>query len=147
MIAFRIKLNGRKIATAGLPGHHVLSAIASSVVRSPEAVKLRMPRRLSARALKFELGGLWTAPDGAREHVSWTNILSLKPGDRLSLEVVETDRVDEPSHRQRTDPTTIEAAEKLQLQYLKKKYARSTRRRSGGRHNKPLQRTALTRRR
>ena len=125
----------------------MLSAIATSVVRVPEVVKLARPRLLSARDLKFELGGLWTAPDGAQEHVSWTNILSLKPGDRLSLEVVETEKVDEPSHRKRTEAPTLEASEKRYLRHLKKKYARTSKARAGGRHNKPLQRPAQSRRR
>jgi hypothetical protein len=127
MIAFRIKLNGRRIATAGLPGHHVLSAIATSVVRDPEVVKLARPRRLSERDLKFEVGGLWTAPDGAREQVSWTRIHSLKPGDTLSLEILETNRVDKPAHRQRSEPAALEKLEKVEkqtLRHLKKKYAR-----------------------
>jgi hypothetical protein len=122
MIAFRIKLNRRKIATAGLPGHHVLSAIATSVVRAPDALRLARPRRPSRRELRFELGGLWIAPDGAQEHVSWTKILPLRPGDKLSIEVVETERVDEPSHRSRTEATDREASERRYLRYLKKKY-------------------------
>jgi len=124
MIAFRIKLNGRRIATAGLPGHHVLSAIATSVVRRPEILKRARPGRLTARDLGFELGGLWIAPDGAQEHVSWMNTLSLKRGDKLSIEVLETERVDEPSRRSRSETPSLEAAEKRQLRYLKRKYAR-----------------------
>ena len=149
MIAFRLKLNGRKIVTAGLPGDHVLSAVACRRVDSvgPDVVKRARPRRLTHRALKLELGGLWTALDGAQEHVSWTDILSLKPGDKLSLEVLETDKVDEPSHRKRMEADYQKKTEKRYLIYLTKKYARPTNSRPGGRHNKPLQRTALTRRR
>jgi hypothetical protein len=147
MIAFRIKLNGRKIVTAGLPGNHVLSAITSSVVRAPGAVKPSRRRRLSHRKVKFELGGLWTTPDGAKEHVSWTDILSLKPGDRLSLEVLETVKVDQPSHRTRMEADYQEKSEKQYLGYLKKKYARSSNSRAGGRHNKALQTDGASRRR
>ena len=112
MIAFRLKLNGRKIVTAGLPGDHVLSAVVSSVVRGSDVVKRARPRRLTHRALKLELGGLWTALDGGQEHVSWTDILSLKPGDKLSLEVLETDKVDEPSHRKRMEADYQKKTEK-----------------------------------
>jgi hypothetical protein len=72
--------------------------------------------------------------------VSWTEILQLKPGDRLSLEVLETERVDEPSHRTRMEADYQEKSEKRYLGYLKKKYARSSNSRSSGRHNKALQR-------
>jgi hypothetical protein len=147
MIAFRITLNGRRIVTAGLPGQHVLSAIATSVVRAPEVAKLARPRRLGARELQFELGGLWTAPDGAKEHVSWTNVLPLKRGDKLSIEVLETERVDDPTRRERSEAPSIEAAEKRHLRYLKKKYPESSK--SGGerRQKRPSQKPGASRRR
>ena len=99
MIAFRIKLNGRKMSTAGLPGYHVVSAIATSVLRRPDTVGKVRRRRSAKPEVKFEIGGLSTSPDGAREHVSWTSGHALKPGDRLLLEIVDTDSADEPLHR------------------------------------------------
>lgn len=140
MIAFRIRFNNRKLATAGLPGHHVVSAIATSVARRPEVVRNARPRQIKARDLKFELGGLWTAPDGAQESVSWTNILTLAPGDKLSIEVVDTDEVDPPRYRSRMDAPSLETAEKTQLRQLTKKYGKNAAP-SGTRHNKALQRT------
>jgi hypothetical protein len=147
MIAFRIKLNGRRFATAGLPGHHVVSAIATSVVRKPEVVKLARPRRLEHQELRFELGGLWTSPDGAQEHVSWTKIQALKPGDKLSIEVVKTDRPDEPIHRSRTEAPSLEDSERKYLRHLLKKYGRAPKPRPGRRHNKALQTDGASRRR
>ena len=61
MIAFRIKLNGRKLSTAGLPGYHVVSAIATSVLRRPDVPGKVRRRRAAEPELKFELGGLWTS--------------------------------------------------------------------------------------
>ncbi len=58
MIAFRIKLNGRKVTTAGLPGYHVVSAIATSVLRRPNVVGEVRSRRADRPQLRFELGGL-----------------------------------------------------------------------------------------
>jgi hypothetical protein len=141
MIAFRIRLNGRKVSTAGLPGYHVVSAIATSVLRRPDVVGKARGQRSVKPELKFELGGLWTSPDGAREHVSWTNIHKLKAGDRLSLEIVDTESADEPLHRSRTEAFTIETAERNQLRHLLKKYGRTSSTASGRRHNKALQRT------
>ena len=37
MLAFRIRLNRKKIVTAGIPGTHVVSAIVTSVTRDKEA--------------------------------------------------------------------------------------------------------------
>jgi len=146
MIAFRIRLNGKKLATAGLPGRHVVSAITTSVVRAPEIVHLAKPRRLERQKLHFELGGLWTSPDGAQEHVSWTNRLVLKSGDKLLIEIVDTSRPDEPRHRARTDAMSIEASEKKYLRHLLKKFGlpRGDRR---TRHNKALHADGASRRR
>lgn len=141
MIAFRVKLNGRKVSTAGLSGYHVVSAIATSVLRGPDVVGKVRRRRSAEPELKFELGGLWTSPDGAREHVSWTNIHALKVGDRLSLEIVDTESADEPLHRSRTEAFTIETAERNQLRHLLEKYGPASSIEGGGRHNKALQRT------
>lgn len=141
MIAFRIKLNGRKLSTAGLPGYHVVSAIATSVLRRPDVVgKVRSPRAKNPE-LKFELGGLWTPPDGAQEHVSWTAIRTLRPGDKLSLEIVETDKADQPVHRSRMEGFSIEAAERNQLRHLLKKYGRTSSTTGAGRHDKAAPRT------
>jgi len=140
MIAFRIKLNGRRVTTAGLPGYHVVSAIATSVLGRPDVV-VKVRRQRAEPELKFELGGLWTSPDGAREHVSWTNIRALKAGDKLSLEIVDTKSADDPIHRSRTEAFTIETAERNQLRRLLKKYGRPSPTEGGGRHNKALQRT------
>ena len=141
MIAFRIKLNGRKISTAGLPGYHVVSAIATSVLRRTDVVGKVRRRRSAGPEIKFELGGLWTSPDGAREHVSWTNIHALKAGDKLLLEIVDTDTADEPLHRSRTEAFTIETAERNQLRHLLKKYGPASVTQGAGRHDKVLQRT------
>jgi hypothetical protein len=137
MIAFRIKLNGRKVSTAGLPGFHVVSAIATSVLRRPDIVGKVRRRRSQEPELKFELGGLRTSADGAREHVSWTNVHALKAGDKLLLEIVDTENADEPLHRSRTEALTIEAAERNQLRHLLKKYGPAVTER-GGRHNEAL---------
>jgi hypothetical protein len=140
MIAFRIRLNGKKLTTAGLPGYHVVSAIATSVLRRPDVVGKVRGRRSERPELRFELGGLGASPDGGREHVSWTNHRALKAGDKLSLEIVDTESVDEPLHRSRMDAHAIETAERNQLRHLLKKYGPASPTGGGRRHNKALQR-------
>jgi hypothetical protein len=147
MIAFRIKLNGQKVATAGLPGYHVVSAIATSVLRRADVVGRSPSRRPKRPELRFELGGLWTSPEGAREHVSWTRFRTLRPGDKISLEIIETDSADEPIHRTRDEAVSIETAERAQLRHLKKKYAGTRPTESNKRHNKALQPAGASRRR
>jgi hypothetical protein len=79
------------------------------------------------------------------ESVSWTKIHTLRPGDKLSLEIVETTKADEPLHRARTEAFSIEAAERNQLRHLQKKYGRASAKTSGGRSNKAGQRAGSQR--
>jgi hypothetical protein len=83
-----------------------------------------------------------THPDGAHEHVDWA-YLNLKPGDTIVLKVIEAERADEPKRRRKTEGPTIEQSERRELKRLRKKYSS----RAGQPSNKPLQRTALARRR
>ena len=102
MLAFRVRLNGKRIATAGINGPHVLTAMITSVARGQEA-RRRWPRdvRFRAKELTLELGGMISHRDGAREHVDWAT-LGLKSGDTVSVTIVDTPRVDEPARRRTT---------------------------------------------
>jgi len=134
VLAFRVRLNGKTLATAGLRGAHVLSAVFTSVVRG-EATRRSWAADVPFRRkeLTFSLGGMLTHRDGAHEHVDWA-YLNLKPGDTVTLEVVETKRVDEPPHRRKTEGPTIEDRERRELKRLQRKYSS----RSGRPSNKPL---------
>ena len=59
MIGFRIVVNGKQLVTAGLTGHHVVSAILSYVVRDPaRKAEWPDPRSFVERELEFSVGGL-----------------------------------------------------------------------------------------
>jgi len=141
VLAFRVRVNRKKLATAGLRGAHVLSAIVTSVVRG-EATRRSWAADIpfQRKELTLSLGGMITRRDGAREHVDWA-YLKLKPGDTVTLEVVNAERADEPTHRRRTERPTIEESELRALKRLRKKYSLRGRKPS----NTPLQRTALAR--
>jgi hypothetical protein len=66
MIAFRIRFNNRKLATAGLHGHHVVSAIATSVARRPESFAMRAHGRSSRVTSSSSSAGC-----GRRPTVRW----------------------------------------------------------------------------
>ena len=51
--------------------------------------------KLRRRELWFELGGLASPKDGSQEFVSWAK-KNLKVGDRLTVQIVDADRVDPP---------------------------------------------------
>src|SRR5262245_46378159 len=122
VLAFRVQVNRKNLATAGLSGAHVLSAIFTSVVRG-EATRRSWAadRPFRKKELTFSLGGMITHRDGAHEHVDWA-YMNLKPGDTITLQVIEAERVDEPKHRRRTEAPTIEASERRELKRLRKKY-------------------------
>ena len=122
MLAFRVRLNGKRIATAGLDGPHVLTAMVTSVARGQEARRLWPPDvRFRAKELTFQLGGMISHGNGANEHVDWAH-LGLKSGDTVSVTIVDTARVDEPARRRTTERATIETAERRQLARLRRKY-------------------------
>ncbi len=122
MIAFRVEMNDKRIAVAGLRGRHVLTAILTSVVRDPEVVRLALPRRLPISELEFTLSGLHTHPGGAQDSVSWCKKIDLKAGDRITIEVVEVESADPPIHAARTPAPSIEHHELQVLHHLQKKY-------------------------
>ena len=115
MLAFRVQVNRKNLATAGLPGAHVLSAIFSSVVRA-EATRRSWAADVpfQRKELTFSLGGMITHPDGAHEHVDWA-YLNLKPGDTITLKVIKTERVDQPTRRHKTEAPTIEQSKPREL--------------------------------
>lgn len=99
MIAFRVHVNGKQVAVAGLPGAHVVSSIIGSVVRSDAARRSWPPDvKFQRKELTFSLTGLIS---DTQEHVNWASF-DLKPGDTIQLEVIETEQVDEPRRRYKT---------------------------------------------
>jgi hypothetical protein len=143
VLAFRVRMNRKVLATAGLPGPHVLTAILTSVVRG-EATRRTWPSDIpfQRKQLDFSLGGMITHRDGAQEFVDWVR-LNLKPGDTITVEIIKTKRVEQPTHRNKTEAPTIEDSERRELKRLRKKYSARGQKPS----NKPLQRSAHSRRR
>lgn len=122
MLAFQVELNRKKVATAGIVGPHVLTAVFSSVIRDGEARRLwPRGRKSQAKELTFSLGGMISHSSGAKEHVDWA-CLDLKIGDTVTLKVVDAALVDEPVRRRRTEAPSIEKRERLELDRLQKKY-------------------------
>ena len=116
MIGFRVQVNQDRAVTIGLEGDHVVSVIITSTAPTQERLPAAPPSKQ-----RIGVGGLQTAGDGSRKHVSWFD-RRLTVGDTISVEVVEVPDVDAPTPR---DPAIAESLEKLerrQLDYLLKKY-------------------------
>jgi hypothetical protein len=85
MIAFEIYLNGQKLCRAGIGDSGVLSAIVTWAAAT-------MSAGTKDESLFLNMGGLVT-PE--RKHVSWINQKPLAVGDKIQVNVVEADSVDE----------------------------------------------------
>jgi hypothetical protein len=87
MRAFEVHLNGKRLCVAGINGDCVLSVIVNHVVGD------------GRNELWLNVGGLISATE---EHVRW-KAPHLRLGDKVALRIVETDLVDKPVKRFRTD--------------------------------------------
>jgi len=133
MITFKVSLNGTKICIAGVRDVGVLSAIVTCVRR-----KAQDRRRGSRRQeLSVEVGGL---DGGANEHLKWLS-RRLRVGDRLAIEVIESETVDTPTRRHRDDPRMVQRAKRRYLARLKKEYAADPRPQPAGTALKPTRTT------
>jgi len=102
MIGFRVALNGNQLVTAGLAGHHVVSAILSYVVRDPaRKAGWPNPRTFVERELEFSVGGL---DSDLEQHVNWL-ARELAVGDRIEIQIVDADAFDAPVSRRPKRPS------------------------------------------
>ena len=96
MIAYEVKVNGKKVATVGLERGGVLSLIANWVSR-PEDVEWEDRRDWEAW---FRVGGLRKGRRGLDEYLTWFR-KDLRVGDEISMRLIKADRVDEPAEVKR----------------------------------------------
>jgi hypothetical protein len=114
MIAFDVSLNGKRACVAGVEDFGVLSAILTWVRRHPETRR----RGRTADELTVEVSGLQSQHPGPGEHLKWLS-RNLRVGDRVSIRVVDTRKVDEPKTRYRDNPATVERAKRRYFERLK----------------------------
>lgn len=115
MIALKVSLNGRRVCTAGVRDFGAVSAIVTWVRRKPE--RSRNSKRIEEE-LTVDIGGL---DSDANEHLKWL-ARRLDVGDRITVEVVDSNRVDKAKRRHRDDPRKVERAKKRYFERLKKEF-------------------------
>jgi hypothetical protein len=108
MPTFEVRVNGKKVCTAGLPGDGVLGAHVSSVRRKGS----RKPDQLS-----LHVGGL---DSGTGEHVVWHEALPLQLGDKVQVRVSMDGRTDSPSRCEKPDALADLRARKSYVRKLAK---------------------------
>jgi hypothetical protein len=116
MRALEIHVNGKRLCTAGIGDDGVLTAIVRSVLRPIQVTsRKRTPR--AQEDLGLDVGGFNPA---ILEHVRW-KCSKLRNGDEVRIKIIETDRPDKPSSRERTDPDKAINAEKRYVERTAKK--------------------------
>jgi hypothetical protein len=122
MIAFEIWIDGQKACTAGVTPSGVTSVVTSWVRRpshdpeSGEPVGHRFEEELT-----LDVGGLTHDPDGASVYLSWLR-QPLRPGQRITVAVVETEAADPPPSRSREDPAGAAQRKREYYERLKREY-------------------------
>jgi hypothetical protein len=100
MVGFRVTVNGELLATAGIEGEHVLSAIINSTAKAQPSGEVH-------KDLWMHLGGLVTgALEADRKHVDWLpdRRRSLAVGDKVLIEIVEVETSDGPLSEMPVEP-------------------------------------------
>jgi hypothetical protein len=105
MIAFEIYVNDDKICRAGVGDDGVLSAIVSWAAKA-------MATGARNENLFLNMGGLIN-PE--HKHVSWINQRGLAVGDKIQVNIVEADSVDEAERRDAADDVRLRQAKEDQV--------------------------------
>jgi hypothetical protein len=105
MIAFEIHLNDQKLCRAGIGDSGVLSAIVNWSAAT-------MASGTRNEGMFLNMGGLMT-PEG--KHVSWINQKPLAVGDKIQVNIVEADSVDEYQRRDPADDARLRQAKEDQV--------------------------------
>jgi hypothetical protein len=114
VLAFKIVLNGKRVATIG---QEDMSILTTTVVgsRGNQENEVDDYVRLNLGGMSHEL------PEGFCQHYRWKN-RNLNVGDRIEIEILETNEIDPPIKRYRSDhqvqedPFTEEEARDLRYQ-------------------------------
>jgi hypothetical protein len=112
MICFELSRNGKRMATAGIPGLAVLTATFTWVRR-----RLKPGSTAIEEDLKVHLGGLSSNDPSDSYHLAWFD-RGAKVGDLFTVRILEGDRVDRP--RSRTPREDEGASGKKRIAYIER---------------------------
>jgi len=101
MIAFEVRLNGKRICIAGAEDLAVLNTIVTAA--GTLGAKTIPPRPGDTeKDLFYSVGGLTSRPDPKKDvHLNWKSIAPLKVGDVIQVKVVEVKNADPPKSRKK----------------------------------------------
>ena len=101
MIAFEVRLNGKRICIAGAEDLAVLSTIITASGKlGPKTVPAR-PDDTSGDVF-YSVGGLTARPDPEKDvHVRWKSTAPLKVGDVVEVKVLKVKKADRAKSRKK----------------------------------------------
>jgi hypothetical protein len=121
MRALRVTINGGIPVVGGAADLGVLPLIVSCV--SALGSDAQSPRGNDVESIKLSLGGLTSRGGGATdEHIDWLSQVPLKVGDRIEVELIETDSPEPIDHAElarRRETDTKEYHEHCKETYFK----------------------------
>ena len=121
MLALQVRVNGKRICTAGVEVGAVTAGV-GACQRSPKK-HLVLGRRRSLRGVSLTVSGLAELNQEEFEYPWWAN-LDLKPGDRVLIRVLDAKKVDGPAWRDKPNLKRIAQSERKHYLRLKRKYER-----------------------
>ena len=132
MIGLTVYLNRKKLTVAGTNDLCVLNAIVNAVGELGESTA-RVGKRRNAD-LWLSVGGLTRRPKGTEdEHLRWIRHKRLRVGDKITVQVVRTDRPDKPTGSTPAANNRKAARGKLERAIKSKSGRQSTERRTARR--------------
>lgn len=94
MIAMRVIHNGEPLCIAGAEDLAVLSTIVSAVGNLGPLTKRERDEPLE---IVLSVSGLTARADGHDEHLEWVGQKTLRPGDKIELELLDISKADPPN--------------------------------------------------
>ncbi len=113
MRALQIHINGKKICTASVLDDGSIGAAVRSVIRPLPATSRKRPKE----DLALEVSGFFAS---TLEYVRWKTP-RLHTGDEILIKILDADRVDKPTTREREDPNLIINEEKKYVENAAKR--------------------------
>src|SRR4051812_44612821 len=97
-ILFRILVNGTELTVAGESSMSVLTATVSAFGRLGPESQGTANRKAGAPDIAFDVGGLTSRADKrANKRLAWGTPLALKPGDTVTIEVLDAEALVRPT--------------------------------------------------
>ena len=120
MIALRVTVNGEHLCVAGAEDMAVLNAMVNAVGNLGALTKRQ--RADETPVIYLRVGGLTGRANERDEHLTWTDEIRLKPGDKVEIQVLEISEAEPPKNARVQDRERQQQRERENYEYAKDVY-------------------------